>query len=164
VVSIANGSAVTAGVPNPYQPPKSRVDDVSPARELPPQPTTVLIAVILLSIKLTIDVMVDLTTLQDRQEFERIPLVLSVAIVSVLVLLVAWLIWKINAARNWARITYLIVLVCGFLVFAVRLAAGTGEPFQLTIGKLLESLLPIVAMVLLFTPSANAWFRQGRRN
>lgn len=153
---------MTADAPNPYQPPRSRVDDVSPARELPPQPSTVLIAVILLSIKLTIDVMVDLTTLQDRPEFGRIPLLVSVALVSALVLLVAWLIWKIYAARHWARITYLIVLVCGFLVFAMRLAAGIGEPFQLTIGKLLESLSQIVAMVLLFTPSANAWFRQSR--
>jgi hypothetical protein len=164
MVSISKCSAVTANVPNPYQPPKSRVDDVSSARELLPQPTTVLIAVILLSIKLAIDVMVDLTTLQDKPEFARIPLVVSVAIVCALVLVVVWLIWKINSARHWARITYLIVLSCGFLVFAVRLAAGMGEPFQLTIGKLVESLLPIVAMVLLFTPSANAWFRQGRRN
>jgi len=162
VVSISKCSAVTADVPNPYQPPKSRVDEVSPARELPPQPTTVLIAVILLSIMLTIDVMVDLTTLQDEPELARIPLVVSVAIMCALVLFVAWLIWKINSARHWARITYLLVLVCGFLVFAVRLAAGMGGPFQLTVGKLIESLLQVVAMVLLFTPSANAWFRQSR--
>lgn len=150
---------MTAGEPNRYRPPKAHVADVSPARELPPQPTTVLIAVFLLSVKLAIDVMVDLSALPQQTEFARVPLAVSLPLLGLAVLVFAWLIWKINAARNWARIAYLALLVCGLLLFAARFVGGIGEPVTLTVGKVIESLLPIAAMVLLFTPSANAWFR-----
>jgi hypothetical protein len=149
--------------PNPYQPPNAPVADVSPGREMPPQPTTVLIALVLLWAKLSIG---SLRTLAAafRESPAGLPVwvePLRIATAVVFIVLVGWLIFRIGTGRRWARITYLFVVLCalGWLTFEV--VGGIGIPVTLTVGLLIENALPLFAMVLLFTPSANAWFRSA---
>lgn len=72
--------------------------------------------------------------------------------------------------RNWARVVYLVLLIFGVVMSVVGYAVSyfvleQGLDIGLTWESavyLLQMLLDIVAIWLLFTPSANAWYRSMR--
>jgi hypothetical protein len=76
---------------------------------------------------------------------------------------VAWLIFKLARGRNWARFLYLIlaVLSYGLLAFAWQEFAADfrNEPVKAAVG-VAGMTMELVAMYLLFTKPANAWYAQ----
>jgi drug/metabolite transporter (DMT)-like permease len=75
--------------------------------------------------------------------------------------------WK---GRNWARVVYLVLLIFGLVMGLVGYAVSyfvlqqglDMEPTWESAVYLLQVLLDIVAIWLLFTPGANAWYRAMR--
>jgi hypothetical protein len=74
-------------------------------------------------------------------------------------------IWKIWRGKNWARMTLLAWLLCTYIQYLVQLWLGS-NPIQ--IDSSLKALiigvgvLQATSLALLFTPSANEWFRSPR--
>lgn len=154
---------MTADDPNRYLPPKARVDD-TPSRQLTPQPRTVVVALVLLWAQLAIDSLGSFGALLDAPRVEGMPwwdFPVRCATAIAVTALFAWLIWKIAVCRNWARVTYLVVVLCGLAWFFVELSGGFGVAITPTVGTLVTNALPVIAMALLFAPSANGWFRNG---
>jgi hypothetical protein len=148
--------------PNPYQPPKARVEIMAPPRELPPPPTTVIVALVLLWATLAIDVLDSFGMLIDAPRIAGAPawdLPARVIVTSVPIALFGWFIWKIATGRRWARVACLILTSCSLSWFLMEVTGGFGDATTPTVGRIAEHALPAIAMVLLFTPSANAWFR-----
>jgi hypothetical protein len=76
---------------------------------------------------------------------------------------VMWfLIHKIGSRRNWARITFLILFIVG-LPFSVLplLQSLSATPVSGLIG-ILQVVGQIVALVMLFQGTSNAWFRKPK--
>lgn len=85
---------------------------------------------------------------------------------------IAFLIFKISAGRNWARITFLVTFVIAMLLLLLLLPLMLGEsflPFMLgylfrspVVGALWVALLGlrVYALFLLFTQPGSAWFRK----
>ena len=76
--------------------------------------------------------------------------------------ILAWLIVKIAGRRNWARITYLILAVLSDVEFVSSWQSSRSlyhaHPGVLVLdvaGMMVEA----IALLLLFTSSANAWFK-----
>jgi len=89
-------------------------------------------------------------------------LILAALIVIAVFCLVFFLIWKISARRNWARII-LLVLVLVNLPFAVM--ANVGELKQSISSGVLSILIEVILWIgtyLLFTRNSNLWFRSRK--
>ena len=86
--------------------------------------------------------------------------VVAVAILGVIFLILAFLIFMISLGQNWARILFLVLFVLGVVptimgipkTLNISLAAGMLSTIQLV--------LQAVSAVLFFTPSAGPWFRR----
>jgi len=73
--------------------------------------------------------------------------------------LLGWLTYKIWAGRNWARITFLVLWVLGFIPAVPILLRTFGvSPLAGSI-NLVQSLLQIVALYLVFTNPGRSWFK-----
>ncbi len=88
------------------------------------------------------------------------------AVVSLVVLLIIvgaqlLFIFMLGQGRNWARIIYLALFVLGVaaMIFALFSGAALGGGALL---DALQTLLQLVALVLLFTPEASLWFRERK--
>ena len=74
--------------------------------------------------------------------------------------LMAWLIYKISAGKNWARITYLVLFLLGFLpTLPVMLTEFSRSPL-VAILTVVQVGLQVYALFLLFTKPVGAWFRK----
>lgn len=160
---------------NVYAPPAAAVSDPVEIREKPPW--TVVWARILVWVSLAISVG-ELGIAQVASVVNS-PAFLPIAILSIILspigirsIVVAWLNIRMGQARNWARITLLIVFVLGFIYVATQWQlSAVFEWRNLTrtvMGKttatwllliIAQALLEVGALVLLFTPRANRWFR-----
>ena len=76
-------------------------------------------------------------------------LIISVGIATLLVIF-------IGKGHNWARIVYTLLAALAALGSVFGFAS---QPIVLTVISLLSLLLTIVAVVMLFRPDANAWFK-----
>ena len=144
---------------NPYAPPKAIVED---AVEPPmPRPRSVTIAVWMLWSELAMSVTVAILHMYNAP---NTMVFLSALIGAVLFQgLSALLNYKIWQGRNWARITYLVLLGLSALSILSMAAVGpTGLVFAPSIETLfvgLGCLLDLVALYLVFVPG-RAWFRR----
>ena len=89
-------------------------------------------------------------------------LILAALIVIAVFCLGFFLVWKISARRNWARII-LLVLVLVNLPFAVM--ANIAELKQSTRSGALSILIEVILWIgtyLLFTTNSNLWFRSRK--
>ena len=68
--------------------------------------------------------------------------------------LIAFLIFKISAGRNWARITFLVMFIIGVLLGEFSRSAVVGALSAAQIG------LQVYALFLLFTQPGSSWFRK----
>ncbi len=82
--------------------------------------------------------------------------------------LLTWFAWR---GRNWARITHLVLLIVGMLSYGVAVVAANwlapeeklfDEEWYLNVLFALETVLDMAGVLLLFIPSANAWYRAMR--
>jgi hypothetical protein len=78
----------------------------------------------------------------------------------VLVLLTAVFVQKLLQGRNWARVTYVVILVLGIPSVIATVHDLMVAPSTFDTVFLLQSVIQFSALGLLFTPSAGAWFRK----
>jgi len=77
----------------------------------------------------------------------------------------ALIIAMIGRGRNWARITFLIICLLGFVsvILLMHVMLRLNGPLSFLI-VLAESILQYVALILLFQREASEWFRGGQRS
>jgi hypothetical protein len=160
---------------NRYAPPAATVTDVESRVGSLERPRIVTIGVCLLwaEIALGIPGLVYLVFVTLKQDPHRTAywvyvgrMVVQFAFLALSVFLTR-MCWK---GRNWARIAYLVLLILGLVVTASGYAMRYFMLKQLpdiglswhSVTYLLQVLLDIMAMCLLFTPGANAWYREMR--
>ncbi len=86
----------------------------------------------------------------------------TVAVLLVVLGLTAFLIVKMGAGRNWARITFLVLFLAGAAPYVPNLIAMYGRSLLTGTVSLLQLVLQIVALYLLFTRPGADWFRRTR--
>ena len=155
---------MSAETPNPYQPPKARVEDREGAAPPPPRPRRVTLGVVLLWISLGIECLLGfqivpgiLEELGDQLD----TYILGIVVVATVVIygVGAWLILMTALRRNWARIIYLVLYLLGTPSFLMSIGAAFEESLPVAIGSTASNALQVVALVMLFLPVSNAWFR-----
>ena len=73
--------------------------------------------------------------------------------------IIAWLIYKMDRGRNWARITFLIFFILGVPLSVLPLIQSLSySPISGMLG-LLQIVLQTVALFMLFGRNARPWFR-----
>jgi hypothetical protein len=74
---------------------------------------------------------------------------------------VGFLVWKISARRNWARITFLVITVIGLVPWVPFLLNELSR--SPVLGGLSVAIVGLQAwaIFLLFSPSGNRWFRKA---
>ena len=164
---------------NPYAPPTSEVADVDADVVSMERPRIVSQGIRLLWAYLAIGLsqvilegFVAPASVEDEPDaalrrFQSIATVISLVVIAVMVLL-TWFAWK---GRNWARITHLVLLIIGMLSYGVAVVAANwlapeeklfDEEWYLNVLFALETVLNMAGVLLLFIPSANAWYRAMR--
>ncbi|HZL13225.1 MAG TPA: hypothetical protein VFC85_03695 [Verrucomicrobiae bacterium] len=73
-------------------------------------------------------------------------------------LIMAWLTYKTNQGRNWARITFLVLYIIGIIV---SIPIFLKSPFSITnLGiYILHAILQVIALIMLFSRKARPWFQ-----
>lgn len=89
-------------------------------------------------------------------------LLVAVLLLIVFLAICSFFVSKIAAGRNWARITFLVLLLIG-LPFAIPsyIYEFKVRPLPATL-SILASLLQIIGAGLLFTRDSNRWFSKGK--
>jgi hypothetical protein len=141
---------------NPYRPPSARVGDV-----MTPRPRAASIAIWLLWMSIAIEVLAKVLDVHDKLQREATVVVAS-GITMALVGVVCGLIVMTGRRRNWARIGYAVLFALGMGYFVTHWQEVVDGPFRDLLSIVMQSGLQIVAMMLLFLPSSNAWFRPAR--
>jgi hypothetical protein len=74
------------------------------------------------------------------------------------------LVYGINLGKNWARITFLLLRIVGWVLLLLLLLSRWRVRFEATNLLLLSFTFPtaVVGLCLLFTPRANTWYRRAR--
>jgi hypothetical protein len=72
--------------------------------------------------------------------------------------LMAFFIWKIGQGKNWARITYLVLLIIGFPFTIYSYFTSALSVLAIVLSIFQEAML-IVALVFLFQKSSSDWFK-----
>lgn len=87
--------------------------------------------------------------------------VLEVIIVnSIVVALLIFLYSKISAGRNWARITFAIFTILGLWWFVIELASVFEQSNLLGVLNTMMMIMDLAAAIMIYTPSANIWFKK----
>jgi hypothetical protein len=124
------------------------------------KPQTVSLGVNLLWVSLAISVIASaLDPTQIMHKSQSIP-VLAVVVLLTLLAVMALLTYKISAGRNWARITFLVLFLFSVAPSLSVLPALLHVSLVAGITNILQSALQLIALVLVFTPSANPWFKK----
>jgi NADH:ubiquinone oxidoreductase subunit 6 (subunit J) len=93
---------------------------------------------------------------------QPVALVIGVVFVVLLFATPAWLLFKVMKRYNWARIALSLVSALGFALFSPYLfQVAASHP---TAPVFANATLEIIALVLLFTPRANQWFKSDPQN
>jgi hypothetical protein len=150
---------------NPYEPPGAPVSRSGPRGEPPKQ---VMWAVWMMRASLVIGylslfLVEDLAaTVGDVPDDTRSASVILFFIMLALTAVVyLWLIQCVKDGRNWARMLMLVLTVLGvFSMFAGT--NGEGTPLIADVITVADSLIDVIAMVLLFRAPASDWFAAKR--
>ena len=141
---------------NPYSPPTASVADPPPGAPLA-RPVVIRHAVQLLWISFGVGFLGGIFHSSPSE-----PWTINVGFMAAFGSILAWLIVKIAGRRNWARITYLILAVLSD-VDSVTSLQSSSDLYHAHPGVLVLDIAGIVleaaGLCLLFTRSANAWFR-----
>lgn len=143
---------------NPYAPPGAIVADPQPEAASQVRPATVSLAVRLLWIACALYVLFILFR----------PLTLRPGVSASLVRLIsllffapfAWLNFKIAARRNWARITFVVLVIIGASFYSIQPERVIRLSWLDKVNFALQTGLQLTAVVLLLWPSARRWFKQ----
>ena len=72
--------------------------------------------------------------------------------------IMAFFIYFINARKNWARITFLILFIIGSIMFPFTLPAAFELNPVVGVISIILTLLQAVALILMFSKVVNQWF------
>jgi hypothetical protein len=125
------------------------------------KPKAVGIAVLILWLALVVGLVTSVASLSHTALPVSSTLVYSILAITFAVS--ALFVYKISLGRNWARITYLILMLLGMFKTVPSLISAIGHaPFAGALSAVVV-VGQLVAMGLLFTGSSNGWFEQRRR-
>jgi hypothetical protein len=145
---------------NLYAPPAAPVAD--PVETVGDRPAQVAWAVWLLWVSVTIGVMASVLQVTVLFSINIVIYILAVNLARSAV--AAWLILKTGEGRNWARILLLVgvLLNLGLIAYRWQVYIGSFKASSLLGAATWISKLALdwTAVVLLFTPTANRWFKQ----
>ena len=141
---------------NPYEPPKSEVQDASPRRLVAERPRAILQAIALLWISSGLGFAGSLSEVTDSQN----ALIFSALVMVALAAALSAGIWR---GRNWARIVYLILV----LLSLTNLVSTWGVSERPQIEVALEAVSFVAdagSFFLMFTPPGSLWFQSAQDN
>lgn len=149
---------------NPYSPPEAPVEDRAPEQPPRERPKQILWASWLLwssmfwglaSLVFSEEIGIAVEVLEG-EAFRGVRLLLLLVLVGSFTIYL-WLIDRMRAGKNWARILLLVFLVAGL---AGELTPGDYEATAAYIGtRLVDIVLQVSAMMLMFTKPGSEWFR-----
>jgi len=158
---------VSAAGHNPYAPPAATVSDVEAPAAPRARPRSVTLGIAVLWANAALALLYNGLFLRTRVPDLPSPMFAAILLVYALlgVGIAAWVSIKLARGRNWMRMLLLVVMLIALLSLTVllrnwaivqRLYANAPA-----LGALsgLRLILDIVLLALLFTPTANAWFR-----
>ncbi len=149
---------------NPYAPPTSQVADVEPGKPLPrPRAVNLAIQLFWISVVITLPLWFVDGDAETSEPGIFLALVVGWVFALALMAFTIWVIVSIGRARNWARITYVVLAVLGWLFLISELPGLFAMPWYYWSGYLANAALDVAIVVLLFTPAASAWFRARGR-
>ena len=147
---------------NLYAPPAAPVaDPVATLEDRPPRPWQVVWAVWLLWVSFAIGLLAAI--LQSITLFTFDAVLISLLSNGIRYLFMAWVNIKVSQGRNWARILILLWMLVALATVAFRWREYPGllKSDSLDwVPATAKFVLDCVALVLLFTPVANRWFKQ----
>lgn len=74
-------------------------------------------------------------------------------------LMMAWIVYKINQGRNWARITFLVIYLLGAVISISLFSLVSHSLSLIEIGVFfVQAALQITALIMLFSRDARPWF------
>lgn len=141
---------------NPYAPPRAVVSDLHLNEEIP-RPQRVYIAAMLLWADLIVWLLSTLFDVAGGHILKGASPVVAVIVVAFSAGLNAWLIVKVAAGRNWARILWLVLSVVGMIA---QVATGFPSGLIARSSWILQSLMNLAVFWILLTPSASRWFKR----
>jgi hypothetical protein len=141
---------------NPYTPPTAPVSDVDPRPRLPrPRQVTLAIVLFWISVAFALPDLLDMGDLDSGDPDDVVPMVFGWVFALAIMAVLVWVIVSIGRAKNWARWTYLVLAMLGWVYLIVDTEAAQARSWS----DWLEGLIDVAIIVLLFLPASNAWFR-----
>jgi hypothetical protein len=122
-------------------------------------PRDVKLAVLLTAIAVAIgvfDLVLQSTGITTAQSAASTPGAVAVGVGFTVVFL-----FLILQRQNWARILYAVLAVLGLIFSVPMLGTELNEDLIGAVSTALQIILQLAALVFLFRPSANAWFRSA---
>jgi hypothetical protein len=138
------------------------VADIESAQDFAAKPVQVKAAVILLWLTLGVGLIRSATNLQALH-LQGYALFGVALIFSISVSLVGLWTYRISRGGRWARLTYGLMVTMGVLGYLLGFVKSPPAVHLNFLLLAFQSVLQMSAVVLLFTPPANRWFR-GRRS
>ena len=124
------------------------------------RPQRVATAVVLLKIALGLGILTAATHI--IRALSGTTMVIALAIIIAFFAVAFLLVWRISRGNNWARILLLILVVVGTPFSIPGYIRDLKHSLAWPAVSLLISLLQLIGASLLFTGSANAWFRKAK--
>ena len=94
----------------------------------------------------------------ELQKTSLIFVILVVAFTDAIVLL---LIYKIDLGRNWARITFLVLVLIGLVPYAFALNTLFSRSILIGCMNITQTVMQIIALHYLFTKPGSTWFQKN---
>jgi uncharacterized membrane protein len=152
---------------DPYSPPASSVADPDAAATLA-RPIQTTLGVHVLWVVLTLNLLgTVISVLRQGEalghaEIAAAAVTISLVMVAVVFGLLFWFLWAAGKGKNWARITLTALIAIGVLLVAYKLAFNfRAAPVESTFATV-AVLAQVIALVLLYRPESNAWYRAVR--
>jgi len=87
--------------------------------------------------------------------------VLSVIMLLVATAILGFFYFKIGQGRNWARILVLVLFILGALYFVFSIVGMFQEGYLIPVISIINTIIILIAIVLLFKQEASDWFRSN---
>jgi lipopolysaccharide export LptBFGC system permease protein LptF len=140
---------------NPYEPPKSEVQDASTRRLVAARPKAILQAIALLWISSGLGFAGSLSEVKGSQG----ALIFSAVVMVVLAVALSAGIWR---GRNWARILYLILVLLSLTNLVSTWGLTARPQFEVAL-EAVSFVADTGSFFLMFTPPGSLWFQYATR-
>lgn len=149
---------------NPYSPPSSTVADVDAGQPLerPPEVRRAIV-IFWISVAIAIPSWFEASGVDTSDPENFIPLVMGWVFAVAMMAFTIFVVVSMGRARNWARLTYLILAALGWVMMAADMPGMFDRPWYYWSGYLANAALDVAIVILLFRPASNDWFRAGGR-